>query len=271
MGVGKPRLALSRWRVRTAKRTIVALSVDEVARFGSSFRNSRDLATVGRMLLQGLRSQEVLALRCDEVRLSEAQIRVRDKGNKTRFLPLAPEATAPRPLSAARTSAHFGERCVCFSQGPRSRRRYDSGRITLAVSIPSPDYRRKHGQPAPISTHLCPQTWCMQASACRRSCSGRDTRVSRPPGLRAGHSPGGLSAICSSRGAAHPAGTGNPVVRPSRYAPLEQPLAPPFQRAIKSLTTALALDSSIPLRGKLLPHLSRGRPSRRWLVTSTAP
>ena len=47
MGIGKPRPALSRLRVKTAKRTIVPLSVDEVARFWSSFRNSRDLAIVG--------------------------------------------------------------------------------------------------------------------------------------------------------------------------------------------------------------------------------
>jgi integrase/recombinase XerD len=93
MGIGKPRLALSRLRVRTPKRTIVPLSVDEVGRFWSSFRNSRDLAIVGLMLLQGLRSQEVLNLLCDDLLLPEAQIRVRGKGNKTRFLPLAPEAT----------------------------------------------------------------------------------------------------------------------------------------------------------------------------------
>ena len=93
MGIGKPRPALSRLRVKTAKRTIMPLSVDEVARFWSSFRNSRDLAIVGLMLLQGLRSQEVLDLRRDDLLLSESQIRVRGKGNKTRFLPLAPEAT----------------------------------------------------------------------------------------------------------------------------------------------------------------------------------
>ena len=92
MGIGRPRPALSRLRVKTAKRTIVPLSVDEVARFWSSFRNSRDLAIVGLMLLQGLRSQEVLDLRREDLQLSEAQIRVRGKGNKTRFLPLAPEA-----------------------------------------------------------------------------------------------------------------------------------------------------------------------------------
>ena len=61
MGIGRPRLALSRLRVRTPKRNIVPLSMDEVARFWSSFRNSRDLAIVGLMVLQGLRSKEVLA------------------------------------------------------------------------------------------------------------------------------------------------------------------------------------------------------------------
>ncbi|MBZ5622895.1 MAG: tyrosine-type recombinase/integrase [Acidobacteriia bacterium] len=92
MGIGRPRLVLSRLRVKTPKRTISPLSVDEVARFWSSFRTSRDLAIVGLMLLQGLRSQEVLDLNGDDLLLPEAQIRVRGKGNKTRFLPLAPEA-----------------------------------------------------------------------------------------------------------------------------------------------------------------------------------
>ena len=93
MGIGRPQLALSRLRVRTPKRTITPLSVDEVARFWASFRTSRDLAIVGLMLLQGLRSQEILDLNQDDLLLPEAQIRVRGKGSKTRFLPLAPEAT----------------------------------------------------------------------------------------------------------------------------------------------------------------------------------
>ena len=92
MGLGRPVPARSRLRVREAKRTIVPLSVDEVARFWSSFRTSRDLAIVGLMLLQGLRSREVIALNCDDVLFPEAQIRVRGKGSKPRLLPLAPEA-----------------------------------------------------------------------------------------------------------------------------------------------------------------------------------
>ena len=91
LGLGRRRLAISRLRVRVPKRQVVPLSVDEVARFWSSFRTARDLAIVGLMLLQGLRSAEVLALNEDDVLLSEAQLRVRGKGNKLRFLPLAPE------------------------------------------------------------------------------------------------------------------------------------------------------------------------------------
>jgi integrase/recombinase XerD len=91
MGLGRPRMVMSRLRVKTPKRHIVPLSIDEVARFWSSFRSTRDLAIVGLMLLQGLRSAEVLALNRADVLLSEAQIRVRGKGNKLRFLPLAPE------------------------------------------------------------------------------------------------------------------------------------------------------------------------------------
>jgi len=73
MGIGRPRLALSRLRVKTPKRTISPLSVDEVARFWSSFRTSRDLAIVGLMLLQGLRSQEVMDLNRDDLLLPETQ------------------------------------------------------------------------------------------------------------------------------------------------------------------------------------------------------
>ncbi len=111
MGLGRRQVAMSRLRVKVPKRNIVPLSVDEVARFWSSFSSSRDLAIVGLMLLQGLRSAEVLALNRDDALLSEAQLRVRGKGNKFRFLPLAPETVQllehylrlerPNPCSAA--------------------------------------------------------------------------------------------------------------------------------------------------------------------------
>ena len=111
LGLGRPRFDLSRLRVREPRLTIVPLSVDEVARFGSSFRTARDLAIVGLMLMHGLRSAEIMTLNRDDVLLSEGQLRVHGKGSKMRFLPLAPETTQlldhylclerPNPGSAA--------------------------------------------------------------------------------------------------------------------------------------------------------------------------
>ena len=111
MGLGRPRFQISRLRIKEPRLNIVPLSVDEVARFWSSFRNARDLAIVGLMLMHRLRSAEVMALNRDDVLLSEGQIRVRGKGTKMRLLPLAPETTQlidhylrverPDPCSAA--------------------------------------------------------------------------------------------------------------------------------------------------------------------------
>jgi hypothetical protein len=43
MGLGRPRGAMSRLRVKVPKHNMVPLSVNEVARSWSSFRTSRDL------------------------------------------------------------------------------------------------------------------------------------------------------------------------------------------------------------------------------------
>ena len=80
LSAGPPRPALSRLRVRTPKRVIVPLSNQEVARFWAGFRTSRDLAMVGLMLFDGLRSGEVRTLNRDDLLLSEAQLRVHGKG-----------------------------------------------------------------------------------------------------------------------------------------------------------------------------------------------
>jgi len=81
---------------------------------------------VGLMLLQGLRSQEVLDLNRDDLLLSEAQIRVRGKGNKTRFLPLARKRTNSLTTICGWSGPEFNQRVVCFSQGARPRRADDS-------------------------------------------------------------------------------------------------------------------------------------------------
>ncbi len=88
LGYGRLRPALTQLRVKTPKRLIVPLSIDEVHRFWHSFRTSRDLAIVGLMVLHGLRSCEVLALNREDLQLPELQIRVPGKGKKIRVLPL---------------------------------------------------------------------------------------------------------------------------------------------------------------------------------------
>ena len=92
LGYGRPRRAVAMGlRLRQPRRVIVPLSADDVASFWHSFRTFRDLALVGLMLLDGLRSCEVLALQLDDLQLPDAQMRVLGKGNKTRVLPLPPE------------------------------------------------------------------------------------------------------------------------------------------------------------------------------------
>jgi site-specific recombinase XerD len=95
LGYGRPHRVLSTGlRLKESKRLTVPLSADEVAKFWASFRNFRDLALIALMLLDGLRSQEVLDLQLEDIRLGDAQLCVLGKGNKQRMLPLPPEAIA---------------------------------------------------------------------------------------------------------------------------------------------------------------------------------
>jgi integrase/recombinase XerD len=89
LGYGRPRRALALGlRLKQARRVIVPLSAEEVAQFWQSFRTYRDLALVGLMLLDGLRSCEVLALQLADLELVDRQLRVLGKGNRKRLVPL---------------------------------------------------------------------------------------------------------------------------------------------------------------------------------------
>jgi site-specific recombinase XerD len=89
LGYGRPGRAVARGlRLREPKTVMLPLTSDQVAQFWESFHTFRDLALVGLLLHDGLRSGEALALQLADVRLSEAQILVRGKGNKQRLLPL---------------------------------------------------------------------------------------------------------------------------------------------------------------------------------------
>lgn len=92
LGYGRPRRRVaSGLRLKQPRRVIAPLSAEEVGKFWRSFRTFRDLALVGLMLLDGLRSCEALALRLEDLQLPDAQLCVLGKGNKKRTLPLAQE------------------------------------------------------------------------------------------------------------------------------------------------------------------------------------
>jgi integrase len=92
LGYGRPRRAVvSGLRLKQPRRVILPLSAEEVAQFWASFRTFRDLALVGLMLLDGLRSCEVLALQLEDLQPADAQLRVLGKGGKKRVLPVPPE------------------------------------------------------------------------------------------------------------------------------------------------------------------------------------
>lgn len=95
LGYGRPHRAIATGlRLKQPKRVMVPLTADEVAQFWDSFRTFRDLALVALMLLNGLRSQETLSLRLEDLHLADAQIWVLGKGNKQRLLPLPAETIA---------------------------------------------------------------------------------------------------------------------------------------------------------------------------------
>ena len=92
LGYGRPyRRVAGGLRLRQPRRVVVPLSPAEVARFWRGFRTFRDLAIIALMLLDGLRSCEVLDLQLEDLHLADAHLRVLGKGNKERALPLPVE------------------------------------------------------------------------------------------------------------------------------------------------------------------------------------
>ena len=73
--------------------------VEEVSKFWNSFGTFRDLALVGLMLLDGLRSCEVLALQLGDLRLAEAQLWCSAKETRT--------ASCPCPKKSSRSSKNI--------------------------------------------------------------------------------------------------------------------------------------------------------------------
>jgi integrase/recombinase XerD len=92
LGYGRPNRVIARGlRLKQPRRVIQPLSAEQVAMFWASFCTFRDLAMVGLMLLDGLRSCEILVLQLEDLKLADGQLHVIGKGRKQRILPLPGE------------------------------------------------------------------------------------------------------------------------------------------------------------------------------------
>lgn len=92
LGYGRPRRVVTRTlRLKQQHRLVQPLTAEQVAQFWASFATFRDLAIVGLMLLDGLRTCEVLALQLADFLPEQAQLYVVGKGGRPRVLPLPPE------------------------------------------------------------------------------------------------------------------------------------------------------------------------------------
>jgi integrase/recombinase XerD len=92
VGYGRPHRTIAfGLRLKQPRRVVQPLAAEQVAKFWASFRTFRDLTVVGLMLLDGLRSCEVLALELEDLKPADALLHVLGKGKKQRTLPLPGE------------------------------------------------------------------------------------------------------------------------------------------------------------------------------------
>ncbi len=208
LGYGRPRRALAAGlRLKQPRRLILPLSAEQVSHFWRSFRTFRDLALVGLMLLDGLRSCEVLALQLEDLQLPDAQMRVLGKGDQRRVLPLPqnlvevlqnylrlerPLTNSPalfvslkgrqrgQPMTAAGLRSLFRHHRlrsqVAHANPHRFRHTFGADMVRAGISLPALQHLMGHAQirTTLLYVHLAPQdVWREYARALenRRRCS----------------------------------------------------------------------------------------------------
>jgi len=210
LGYGRPQRAVA-WglRLRQPRRVVVPLSSEQVAQFWDSFHTFRDLALVGLMLLDGLRSCEVLSVELENLHMSDRYLRILGKGNKERVLPLPddmvevlenylrlerPLTNSPalfvswkgrrrgQPMSAAGLRSLFRHHRVCshvLKANPhRLRHTFGADMVRNGISLPALQYLMGHSQihTTMLYVQLAPQdVWQEYARAVQNR-----TRLSTP-------------------------------------------------------------------------------------------
>ena len=156
MGLGRPRVATSRLRVKVPKRNIVPLSVEEVARFWCEFPyfarlGHRGLDVARRAAVRrsiGFESRRRVAFR-------STTSRSRQRQEISSLAAGAGNCAAARTLPAIGTAQSLFRRALRLNQRTRARNTHDRCGITFLIPLPSPGHRHPARQPSSISPHLC--------------------------------------------------------------------------------------------------------------------
>ena len=156
LGYGRPRRAVaSGLRLRQPRRVIVPLTAEEVSKFWCSFRTFRDLALVGLMLLDGLRSCEVLALQLEDLQLADRAICASSaKVTKARVAAARGDRRGAGELCAGGTTANPFPCPVRLLERPAARTAVESRRIALPISSSPRAQPREPRQPPPDSSYF---------------------------------------------------------------------------------------------------------------------
>jgi len=156
LGYGRGRAAVAAdLTLKVPQRVMVPLSAEQVARFWGSFRTARDLALVALMLLNGLRSREVLALKLEDLLFSEAQIRVHGKGARVRLLPLPPETIRLlQCYSEDRAAPHQRAGSIRLTERTRAWQPPEARRVAFLIPPPPRHQRGPTSQPPSVPAHL---------------------------------------------------------------------------------------------------------------------
>jgi site-specific recombinase XerD len=121
-GCRQPKITVT-LRLRQPQRVIIPLSAEQVALFWKGFRTFRDLAIIALMLLDGLRSCEILQLQLEDVSFPETQLHILGKGRKPRVLPVPADTlqVLQNYLSLERPLTNSSALFVCLKGRQRGR------------------------------------------------------------------------------------------------------------------------------------------------------
>jgi integrase/recombinase XerD len=152
LGYGRPRRAMALGlRLKQPRRIVVPLSAGQVAVFWRSFHSFRDLALVGLMLLDGLRSCEVLSLQLEVIDVLQNYLRLERPltNSPSVFVCLKGRHRGQSMTPAGLRSLFRSHRSGCRipqANPHRLRHTFGSDMVRAGISLPALQHLMGHSQ-----------------------------------------------------------------------------------------------------------------------------